>query len=70
MQMTKVNCLCCGHFVDLSPAYDNYEGQIKCFGCGGILEVRLQDGELKAVRSVGYARPPLEEAEQTIGRRF
>ena len=62
MQVTKINCLSCGHFVDLGPAYDNYQGQIKCFACGAFLEVKIEDGELKSNRFVSFACRPMEEA--------
>ncbi len=49
----KVNCLCCGHTVDLRDAYDDYEGLIKCFACGACLRsarvrVRLNGWSLRA----------------------
>jgi ribosomal protein S27E len=59
----KINCLSCGHKVDLDDAYDNYEGQVKCLACGAILEIKTQDGSLKAVKFVKLVpRPSLEEA--------
>ena len=60
----KINCLSCGHNVDLDDyAYENYEGQVKCFGCGAVLEIKTQDGSLKAVKFVKLVpRPSLEEA--------
>ncbi len=36
----KINCLACGHHVALDDAYDDYEGQIKCFACGAILAIK------------------------------
>ncbi|MGD0773936.1 MAG: hypothetical protein ABSC05_14060 [Candidatus Solibacter sp.] len=48
----KINCLGCGFKVDLADAYDDYEGQIKCFACGGIMEIATQEGNIRAVRSV------------------
>lgn len=46
----KINCLSCGHKVDLDSAYDNYEGEIKCFACGALLHIRMEDGHLKGVK--------------------
>jgi len=46
----KVNCLSCGHKVDLEDAYDDYEGSIKCFACGATLEIRAEQGCLRTVR--------------------
>lgn len=48
----KINCVYCGHRVDLDHAYDDYEGPIKCFVCGSLLEIRTQDGSLKSVKFV------------------
>ncbi len=47
----KVNCLSCGHNVELDEAYgDGYEGEIKCFGCGARLEIRTEQNALRSVR--------------------
>lgn len=46
----KINCLSCGHKVDLDYAYDDYEGQVKCFVCGALLEIRTEEGNLKALK--------------------
>jgi|NGEPerStandDraft_6_1074524.scaffolds.fasta_scaffold08224_4 hypothetical protein len=48
----KINCLGCGFQVDLAEEYDNYEGQIKCFACGALMEIAIQGGNIRAVRSV------------------
>ncbi len=45
----KVNCVSCGHVIDLRDSYDNYEGQIKCFTCGSLLDIRTEDGQVKHV---------------------
>lgn len=52
----KVNCLSCGHNVELDEAYDDgYEGEIKCFGCGARLEIRTEQSALRWVRLLGQA---------------
>ncbi len=48
----KINCLSCGHKVDLDIVYDNFEGQVKCFACGALLEIRTEDAHLRAVKLV------------------
>ncbi len=48
----KVNCLGCGFKVDLADAYDDYEGPIKCYACGSIMEISTQEGSIRAVRPV------------------
>jgi hypothetical protein len=62
----KINCLGCGFKVDLTGAYDDYEGQIKCFACGAIMEIATQEGSLRAVRPVTPA--PLSSAEEFFER--
>lgn len=59
---TKLNCLSCGHNVDLSEAYDDYEGHVKCFACGSILSIKMQEGKLKSIQFVKMVRPTVEEA--------
>ncbi len=46
----KINCISCGHKVDVSEAYDDYEGQIKCFVCDALLEINTGEGKLKSIR--------------------
>ena len=43
----NVNCLSCGHLLDLRDAYDNYEGQVRCFICGSLLSLHSEDGQVK-----------------------
>ena len=62
----KINCLGCGFKVDLAGAYDNYEGQIKCFACGAIMEIATQQGSVRAVGPV--TEVPLALAEELVGR--
>lgn len=54
----KVNCLSCGHKTDLDDAYDDYDGQIKCFTCGALLEIKTEQGSLKSVKYVKIVPPP------------
>jgi ribosomal protein S27E len=48
----RINCLHCGHKVDLGDAYDDYRGQVKCFVCGGVLLIRTTHGALRSVSGV------------------
>ena len=46
----KINCLSCGHNVDLDEAYtDNYEGAIKCYSCDATLEIKTEQGSVRGV---------------------
>lgn len=53
-----VNCLCCGHKIDLGNAYGAYEGQVKCFACGALLELKTEDGDIRSVKFVKQVRDP------------
>ncbi len=47
----KVNCLSCGHSINLEDeTYGDYEGAVKCYACGAILEVKLSEARLKSVK--------------------
>ncbi len=46
----KINCLSCGHNVDVSEAYDDYTGVIKCFACQALLEIKTENGYLRSVQ--------------------
>ena len=63
----KINCLSCGLKMDLADAYDNYEGQVKCFACGAILEIATQNGSVCSVTlAEGHAEPPVEEVIEVV----
>ncbi len=47
----KINCLSCGHNIDLDDAYaDHYEGEIKCYGCDATVEIRTEQSAIRFVR--------------------
>jgi|SRR5208282_4337423 len=47
----KINCLSCGHNIDLDDAYaEHYEGEIKCYGCNAALEIRTEQSAIRCVR--------------------
>lgn len=51
----RINCLSCGHKVELDDAYDDFEGPVKCL-CGAMLEIRTEEGLLKAIK-IAEPRP-------------
>jgi len=57
----KINCLSCGHKVDLDEVYDNYEGPIKCFACSALLEISTKEGNLKSVKLLNTLPYPATE---------
>ncbi|MEI8355805.1 MAG: hypothetical protein WCG31_06930 [Deltaproteobacteria bacterium] len=52
----KINCLSCGHTIDLDEAYSDYEGQVKCYTCSALLEVKLEDNLIKYVKFIKLTR--------------
>jgi transcription elongation factor Elf1 len=59
----KVNCLACGHSVDLDDDYGDYTGLVKCFVCSALLEIRTEEGRVKAVHFVKIVRGIPESSE-------
>jgi hypothetical protein len=59
----KINCLSCGHNVDLDEAYaENYEGAIKCWGCDAMLAIKTEQGSLRVVQLCG----PLSQSKRAF----
>jgi len=46
----RLNCLGCGFPMALGESYENYQGEIRCWGCQAVLEVTLQEGNLLAMK--------------------
>jgi hypothetical protein len=63
----EINCLGCGFKVDLSDSYDDYEGQIKCYACGTIMELAAHEGCIRAVKLPAEA--PVRSHEKAFVRR-
>ena len=55
----KINCIACGHNFQVDDAYDDYEGPVRCWVCGALLEIKAIDGSL---RRMGLYRPPVSSA--------
>ncbi len=56
----KINCLSCGHTVDLDDAYSDYEGPVKCYTCSALLEVKLEESLIKSVKFLKMTRSAAE----------
>ncbi len=54
----KINCLSCGHKVDLDDVYDDYEGSVKCVACKALLEIKTYQGQLKSINIKNISPPP------------
>jgi DNA-directed RNA polymerase subunit N (RpoN/RPB10) len=44
----NIRCLSCGHTIDLDGTYSDYEGQIKCYTCNALLEVKMRNSLVKS----------------------
>jgi len=62
----KINCLSCGHKVELDDAYDDFEGLIKCL-CGTMLEIRTEEGKLKAIKITEPNTHPASKPKGLVG---
>lgn len=45
-----INCLSCGHGVVLDEVYSDYDGPVKCYACGALLDVKLTEGRIQSVK--------------------
>jgi ribosomal protein S27E len=59
----KMKCLGCGHNVDLD---NNYQGKVKCFACGAILAVKIEEGNLKSLDIVQNKMEDSDHGEPVI----
>lgn len=57
----KINCLSCGHKVELDDVYEDYSGLIKCYVCGTLLELKTEEGKLRSVTLMLHPAHPLDE---------
>jgi transcription elongation factor Elf1 len=58
----KINCLSCGHSIDLGVGYDSYKGFVKCWVCGALLDIKTEEGNLRSVKFLRTTRNAAEEA--------
>ncbi|MBI4764194.1 MAG: zinc-ribbon domain-containing protein [Deltaproteobacteria bacterium] len=46
----KINCLSCGFSFELDDeTYSDYEGQVRCYACSALLEVKLEENRIKSL---------------------
>jgi ribosomal protein S27E len=46
----KINCISCEREVNLDhKVFKNYEGPVKCFSCGAMLEIQTSRGVLGSI---------------------
>lgn len=45
----KLNCVGCGHSVDLDDeTYEDYSGEVKCWGCGTSMAVVIENDHVRS----------------------
>ena len=65
----KLSCLACGHSMDLGDAYQDYEGEVRCWVCHAVLEVTLHEGQLRSMKkSTGATASGPVETETSAPR--
>jgi hypothetical protein len=62
----RINCLACGHKVELDDAYDDFEGPVKCL-CGVMLTIRTEEGMLKAIKVAEPLSRPVAKHKRMEG---
>ena len=60
MSYMRVICLTCGHKIEVDESYCNYEGQIKCGVCGSLLQIKVEEGQIKSVSMAKAGKRPSE----------
>lgn len=54
----KINCINCDREVDLDhPVFEEYQGPVKCFHCGTVMDVDIAEGLLQSASLRGDASP-------------
>ena len=54
-----IHCIYCGHSIELSNAYQDYEGPLRCMVCKGLMMVYLEEGELRSMEAAPKAAAPV-----------
>ncbi len=62
----RINCLACGHKVELDDAYDDFEGPVKCL-CGAMLQIRTEEGMLKSIQVAEPLSRPAPKVKRLEG---
>jgi len=42
-----IHCMYCGHSIELSDAYNDFQGPLRCMVCKGLMQICLEEGELR-----------------------
>ena len=44
-----IHCMYCGHSIELSEAYDDYQGPLRCAVCKSLMMIRVESGQLRGM---------------------
>ena len=61
----KIRCVSCGHSISLDDAYDDFEGQVRCYVCSGLLQIKTEEGMIKSIREA-YMDMPVQTFEVSL----
>ena len=53
-----IHCMHCGHSIELSVAYNEYHGPLRCVVCKALMTVRIEDGQLRSMESAAPKAAP------------
>lgn len=48
----NVNCIQCGHAIDLGESYETFDGPVRCYVCRGLMELKTDKGKVRTVRLI------------------
>lgn len=63
----KIRCVSCGHSISLDDAYDDFEGQVRCYVCNGLLQIKTEEGMIKVIRQASMETPYHPVTKHTPG---
>lgn len=63
----KINCIACGHNFDVDEAYDDYEGPVRCWVCGTLLDIKTEEGHIRRLRMGGSLPQETAKGEPVKG---
>lgn len=53
-----IHCMFCGHSIELSAAYQEYQGPLRCAVCKSLMTVRVEEGQLRSMEGPPKATSP------------
>ncbi len=53
-----IHCMYCGHSIELSEAYHDYQGPLRCAVCKSLMTVRVEEGQLRSMEAAAKVPAP------------